>query len=567
MSLQISGLASGMDIDSMVSELMKAEKTKLTKLEQDKQIIEWKQERYNDLNKDFANFVLETREDFGLDNGVTVSSALDRSDWVKSATSSDESVVSVSSNTSAIDGSYDIKVTQLADNFSAASDSNISSGDKTSLATQFSLDSDNDVIEFTIETEDGTKSETFTYSSTSESKLNETTLKDVVSDINNADLGVTAIYESEIDRFFLQTDDTGKSNNVKIHQGIYDDGAGVYVKDANHIDFLSGAGDKLKLGLTDGDLYEGQNAKMNFNGATGIEKQSNNFEINGINFNLKGTSADNITVNVDTDVDSVYEKIEGFIEKYNKLVVDTRKILGEKRYRDYKPLSDEEKQAMSDDNVELWEEKAKSGLLKNDMIIQGTMDTVRSGMYQEVKGVDGQFDQLTEIGITTESWSSGTSYGKLTIKDPDQLKEAISEDVDSVLELFFKQPEDVTLRTSFEKNLTSDQIKQKREESGLINRLYDNLAGGMQQIIAKSGPGDSADLYRDVKAEMLLKFVSDFNSISMLTEDMFNVEKRIVDMNDRLNRVESRYYSEFTAMEQAINKMNSQSSWLSQQMG
>ena len=87
----------------------------------------------------------------------------------------------------------------------------------------------------------------------------------------------------------------------------------------------------------------------------------------------------------------------------------------------------------------------------------------------------------------------------------------------------------------------------------------------MQDIINKSGSGDNAELYRGVKSNILLEFVTKYGSISTLDKDVLQMERKIDDLNAMLFRKENAYYAKFTAMEKAISQMNSQSAWIGQQ--
>ena len=73
--------------------------------------------------------------------------------------------------------------------------------------------------------------------------------------------------------------------------------------------------------------------------------------------------------------------------------------LGEKQYKDYRPLTNEERKAMSDKEVELWEERAKSGLVRNDLTLERILLSARSGMYQPCGSVSGSYNQLTQTGL------------------------------------------------------------------------------------------------------------------------------------------------------------------------
>lgn len=564
-NLRITGLASPFDTEEMVGKLMETEKVKLNRVEQDKQLLVWKREAYNDLNKDFANFILNTRKEFGLttttSTGAMVSNSYEKLTWVKSATSSNESVGTVSTTAKAMSGSYNVEVEQLAEGVKMVSGSNISVGDKTNLASQFGLNEE-DLIKFSIETKNGIKEFEF---------IGSQSINDVVRAINNAkvevgegdekkevSLGVRAVYDANIDRFFLQTEDTGKEAELSIK--VDDEGSKKFINGLK----LNHGGNPYVIG----EKYRGKNAIINFDGAEGIEIGSNQFTINGMDFNIK--SKGSFTTTVDTDIDAFYEKIEKFVEEYNKLVEKSNLLLTQKKHRSYQPLTADQKKEMDKKDIELWEEKAKSGVLRSDELISRTMRNSRTWMYENIEGVEGSFKHLTEIGISTEKFSQGSLGGKLSI-DEIKLKEAIRKDADGVLELLFKSPdygkgelEGVTSYKS-DRELSSEQLQAKRKQSGIVTRLYDNLILGMQDIINKSGIGDDSNLYRNVKSNMLIDFVTKHSSISMIDKDVMKLESKIDDLNVYLFEKENHYYSKFAAMEKALSRMNQQSMWLMQQ--
>lgn len=547
-SIRIGGMVSGMDTDQIVKDLMKVERSRVDKLEQSKEFSSWRQEAYNNLNKDFANFILDTKKDFGLTTTTSAGSLINTSvsslNWVKGITSSDETIATVSSTSSAIDGSYNITVDSLAENFSAASKSNITTGtDTTSIANQFAGIGAGNTIDFTITTDTGSK--TFTYND-----LANQSITDIVSDINSANLGVTATYDSNIDRFFIQTDNTGSENWIKVKDNT-SIGGNNFINDTLGLAYDNG-GVSTDIAAND-TQYSGKDAQIDFGAALDIKQSSNQFTINGMNFDLKSTGS--FTAKVDTDVDAVYEKISSFVEKYNALIDKVGTKLTEKRYRDYTPLTDEQKNAMSEKEIELWEEKAKSGLLRSDTTYKVTMQNMRNGFYETVEGVTGSFSNIYEIGVTTERYSAGTVGGKLQI-DEDKLKEAIRDDVDGVLELLFKQADDSVV--------DEDQIK---KESGLVTRLYDNMIDGMKEVINKAGPGNDSNLYRNVQSNMLIDFVTNYSSISIMDKEITNFNKSIDNMNDYMIQVEDRYWKKFSAMEKALSEMQAQSGWIASQMG
>lgn len=556
-NMRLSGLASGIDTDEMVQNLMRAERIKVDRVEQDKQIAIWRQEAYNSINKDFVNFILNSRKKFGLTSitprGTFRPNSYQNLNWVKKARSSNESIATVSTTGQAMDGNYRVEVKQLADGVSMASGSEVSVINNEGKI----IDKNDNIvknIEFTIS--DGNKE--FHIEVNNENGI---TMNDVVRAINTAkvqegeeeiSIGVRASYDAGIGRFFLQTTSTGENAKIQINSKTSE--GQDFIKGLNLCtgEVIEGENQKYELG----DIIQGKNAIINFNGANNISSHSNRITINGITMDIVDTG--DFTINIGTDVDAVYEKIEEFINDYNELVEKTNRLLGEKQYRSYRPLTADERKAMDKEDIELWEEKAKSGLLRNDDIIQRTMLGIRRAIYEKSDEFNGPFKLITEIGISTEEYSRGSAGGKLVI-DEEKLKKAIADNPEGVMEFLFK--ESVPETKDGEGNIIIP-----GELGGIVSRIHDNLMNGMEDIIKKSGIGDNeADLYRNVKFNILLEFVTEQGSISLLDKDVLQFNRRIDDLNAMLFRKENSYYAKFTAMEKAISRMNQQSMWLMQQ--
>ncbi|HPT78054.1 MAG TPA: flagellar filament capping protein FliD [Candidatus Atribacteria bacterium] len=579
MPIRIGGMASGLDIDSIVSDLMRVERMRVDKVEQNKTLVEWTRDSYIEVNKMFADFVLSTREALGLTStasGSIQNKSVSSLSWVKKAYIADSRIADVSTRANAVNGTYNIKVHRLAENFSAASAENISgSNDKSNLLAQFGL-SESDAIDLTLTArfENGQEQKARIYIDSSEAyisitdakgvekkvvlegkSLSNTSLKELADQINKAKIGVTAIYDEAVDRFFLQTNETGEKNTLLVddHSSIHD-GSGE-LTDANFIDKLKLKydADGSKHSFLAGVEYGGKDALIDFGAATGITKSSNQFTVNNMNFSLKAVGE--TVVRVETDEDAIIAKIKEFVNKYNELVDKISKVTSQNRYKDYAPLTKEQKEAMSEKEIELWEQKAKSGLLRNDDIITGIMQRARTGLYENVLGVEGLFDHITEIGIETETYVSGSMGGKLRINE-DKLRQAIRDDVNGVLELLFKEAP---------AGITDD--NEKRRQTGLVGRLYSDMVAGMKQVIAKAGPGDDRQLFRNIDTTMLLDFVTQQSGISLLDKSILDYEKSIYKLQARLIEKENSYWKQFTAMEKALDKMYSQSLWLAQQLG
>ncbi len=336
----------------------------------------------------------------------------------------------------------------------------------------------------------------------------------------------------------MQTAETGK--DAKIEMSVSD----------NFAIMIGYLGTDEAAYATEGAKYiKSQDAEITFNGVK-LTYSSNNINLNGLNIQLKSEGV-STTINVDTNVDGIMEKIEKLINDYNELVDKASKSINEKRYTNYYPLSQEEKKAMHEDDVKLWMEKAKSGMLNRDETINRTLQTARNELYKTLENGTGSFNHITQIGISTEKYARGTTGGKLQI-DKDKLRTAIMEDPEGVMELLFKESNEEASESS-------------KSTKGAFTRVYDSLTDGMKSIIDKSGPGEDSELLRSVKSNILIDFVTKKSSISDLDKEVLDTSKRIDDLNVMLARKENSYYAKFANMEKMLQQMYSQSNWLSQQ--
>lgn len=563
--MRISGMASGFNTDEMVENLMKVERMKVDRFERTKQTALWRQESYNSMNKTFANFILNSKKDMGLtktsSTGSMANNSYTRLDYVKKATSSNEMAATVSSTGKAVNGSYTIKVKELATNANYSS-ADMRVKDGSGNPSKIGTTKEWEVKEFGTELTFKLNDQDITVKGKNNKNI---TMDDIVNAINSTtkeeegkkvSLGVTAFYDKENGRLFMQTTEMGKDAKINF--------SGV---DANGVNLVSAMIPPLT-----GEI-KGQDAEIEFNGVP-LTYSSNNINLNELNIELK-TKGISTTINVSTNVDGIMEKVEKLIADYNELVDQASKAVGEKVYKGFKPLTSEERKAMSESDVKLWEEKAKSGLLNRDETVERTLQSIRNDLYGTLLDKDGNkvegFNHITQIGISTEKYSRGSMGGKLVI-DKDKLRGAIEKDADGVMELLFKEPDKLPRDEAiYPKNDEGNrkyevaERKNRKDTGGIFTKVYDNLIDGMKSIIEKSGPGQDADLLRGVKSNILIDFVTKRSSISDLDKSVTEMNRQIDNLNILLAKKEEGYYAKFTAMEKHMHKMNSQSSWLSQQ--
>ena len=240
-----------------------------------------------------------------------------------------------------------------------------------------------------------------------------------------------------------------------------------------------------------------------------------------------GTAA---KVEVSQNTDQIMDGIKGFMDEYNKLIKTINDYLDEDTsYRDYAPLTADQKKEMSEREIELWEEKAKEGLLHRDSTLQTFLQQMRTVLYE--KPANGGY-ALYELGIETGAWET---KGQLTFTTDGEarLRQLLETDPTNVMKLF-TDPED-GLGTKLNTILKSTA----------------NTTGG--------SPGTLVQL-AGVKGGSTEKNNSIYDQLKSLDE-------KIAALKRTYEAEKTRYWNQFNTMEQMISNMNAQSSYLAQMMG
>ena len=490
--LRLSGLSSGIDTDAVVKALLTTEQARVDKQKQTTTKLEWKANALREINTLMKNFRSEYLSVLSPASNMLSASAYN----IYTATLlTPTSAVSISAGSSAVAGKVTINsITQLATSAKVSS-TDIFTGESINTSARLEdLELKNDLlfdengnISFSINGKD------FTFS-------RDTTLSEMMNTINSSEAGVKMTYSSLTKGFTITTKTTGSSSRVEIQN-----------LSGNAFDEENAA---FGIAATPEPVY-GQDAILTIEGRQ-VVRSSNTFTIDGITYTLNDESSTPISFNVQRDVESTVNKITAFIDAYNSLITTLQNKIEEKVYRDYLPLTDVQKEAMKDKEIELWEEKAKSGLLRNDMTISSLLSSLRSAFYTVVESAG---ISAAEIGLTTGSYGDG---GKITV-NKDKLRKALENNPEQVTNLF--------VATS-----KSDDKARANKESGLIVRISDAL----------------------------LNYTS-----SVTSNTLASLEKRISDSKeaeetflDRLAARQEALYARFTAMEQALATLNSQSVWL-----
>lgn len=365
------------------------------------------------------------------------------------------------------------------------------------------------------------------------------TISSIMNKINSSNAGVSISYDELSDKFKIASKSTGAGFDVDISG----DDEGLFSKLGFSVD---ASGD-----LDSSTVRVGQNAVVNINGVT-VERANNDFAYNGLTVSLKSTTGSYETnpdgsyvensdgtiktsagtvetkaeISTSRDVDKIVENLKAFVEDYNTLIEKLNKHTHEEAtYKSYAPLTDAQKKEMSEKEIELWEEKSKQGLLRNDKDVSSFLSNMRSAMYTNT----GSKLALSNIGI--DSSSQWADYGKLAI-DEDKLKSMLQTNANGVKELF-------------------------TGKDGLATRLgkiCDNTAS-----TSSGNPGALVTL-----AGVIGKGTENDNTIKNRLDA---ITKKLESLNIVYEKRKSRYWNQFNAMETALANMDAQSSWLTNMMG
>jgi len=545
---RIGGLVSGIDVDSIIQDLMRIEQMKVDRLKQDRQLVEWRKEAYREI----TNLLRAFQDEFFNISKTDMYMLSSNAYKTFSVASSAEEYVTATANASALEGSYTItKIESLAAPTILKGVSWVFSEGRSldSTLEQLGLVEVDGRADFSI---NGVR---FLIGTPTEGEElpddtvvidpTKTTMRQFVNLINTNDkAGVNIFYSSIEKSFVLQTKATGAATDI-----LLDEISGTFLQDlgltADGAEKIAGTDARVYFAkIGSGDLSNPDNSIL-------WQSSTNTFTIDGVTYTLKNTTPEEtapIKITVAQDVDKAYNAIKNFVDKYNELIDKINGKLNEERFRDYLPLTDAQKNEMSEKEIELWEERAKSGLLRSDSILQNIVYSMRRALSDAVEGVG---INLSSIGITTGLYFE---RGKLHI-DENELKEALRNDTERVMDLFIKRSS-----IDYSPNLDAASQTRRYNESGLLHRISDILMNNIRTTRNKDG-----------KKGILLEkagIVGDVTEFQNLMDDeLKRLDRRLDAAMEAMIRQESRYWAQFTALERAIQQMNAQSMWLMQQFG
>ena len=497
MPIRITGLNSGLDTEAIISALVSSYDYKTEKYKKAQTKLSWKQEKWKDLNSKIYSF-------YNAVGNLRFSNAYD----LKTTTSSDSSKVTVSAGSNAPNGTQKLNVLQVAQASSMT-------GGKLPLVNGKPVTGGTKLSELGYMNGDATINVTVGGKKTGIAVNKDMTVDQFVAKLKEAGLNVN--FDETNQRIFVNAKETGSAGDFTIES-----------------DSQEGKKALELLGLgNNATKVQGKDAKIKLNGVE-YTGSSNSFSINGLNLTVQGVTGDGesnaVTITTNTDTQGIYDKVKDFLTQYNSLINEMTSLFNAPTAKGYEPLSEEEKKAMSEKEVEQWEQKIKDSLLRRDESLESVLNAMTSSMSHGVE-IEGKKYYLSSFGINTMSYlnapanqqnayhidgdpDDATSAGK-----PDKLMAAINSDPDKVI--------------------------------GFMQKMAENLYNAIDEKMKATSLRSTYTVYND--KEMASEY-SDYTNI-------------IKKWEERLQKQEDYYYKKFAAMESALSKINSQAGAFGNMLG
>ena len=505
-NFQMLGISSGMDTASMVDALMKAERQPLNRAEDKYNNLALQQKSWMEVDDKLEAFWDEALK-------MRLQSNLNP----KTATSSNESAISATLS-GADNQTFYAKATQLASSSYIEGNTVDTTTSESSLAS-LGLTNGNTV---TVDV----NGETYTVNiDASETLTEDSTYQDLINNINsNTDANIV---------FSKQTDGSLKTFLLNDERG--DKALEISSSSSDFLGNVFNNGTAVASLTAAANGYEGTNAQfeidLNGDGTTdlNLDSETDTVKFNGVNLTANSVSTDFSKISVVNDTDAAVENIQGFVDKYN----ETMEFLYDKLHED---------KVAGKDEADMTEEEKMQGMLKGDRNLERIFFHMRSIAYKTLDwdttnsgDTMPEYTSLSQVGIS--SGDTGANYentmkGLLSINET-ELKNALENNFDDVYKLFSNNSSfEVAGETKYNKGIVT-QMKDYSFDVTKFGGYIDNVSG-LNGTIGRQ---------------------------------MRDLAGRMTDMVDQLQRKEFRYVQQFSAMEQAINKMNSQMSYVMNALG
>lgn len=545
---RITGLATGLDVDSLVQETMQAYQTKIDTVDQQKKVVELQQEMYREVITDCRNFYNDYF-DISKSNSIIL-----QKNWSATTFESSSSAVTVTGGAGAEGANYSVKVESVAKAASYKLEANtngtvyinnvkIELGNDKSDAEKVKIINEalkgkgvtakySEFEKGIILTTDKLGSdETISFTTQAPKEMQEKNdyFKDLIKDFED-NKNVTIIngkkeFTFKIDVIQVTVDCTDGISEEKIKEAMKKTGMDIveeksggfkitYPADSNAV---KANGSDCKATITkDGKTYEV------------VGNKTNNITLDGVTFKFNNVTKEDAQITGKADVTKVKENIVKFVNDYNKLMEKLNTLITEKRDKSYMPLTDAQKKEMSESEIELWEKKVKEGQLSRDSDLTRIRNAMKSTMSSLVGGTSSS---LKSIGITPVSDYNGTKNGTFTI-DEDKLTSALESNMEDVMKLF--------VSTGTDKDESDKGLLQK------LKSVFDTeTQTNKGSLIKKAGIVGSSTASNNTLSKQIIKY-----------------EEKISRMQTIFSSKQQALYTKYSRLETLMNNLNSQSNYL-----
>ncbi|MDU5720688.1 MAG: flagellar filament capping protein FliD [Clostridium butyricum] len=239
-----------------------------------------------------------------------------------------------------------------------------------------------------------------------------------------------------------------------------------------------------------------------------------------------------------TDISGLKDTIVGFVNDYNKVMETINEKLWETRDKDYMPLTEEQKKEMSESEIEAWEKKAQTGLLRNDSDLRRIQSAMKSAMSSMMSSTG-----LTLESIGIEPVDNYTTKNGMYKIDEDKLTKALQNNSEDVKDLF-------TRSAGTEKDSNGNII----DKGGVLTQL--------QSVLKNEFKASTSSLSKRIGFDG----TSTENS-NTLSKNITKQKSLITQLKEKYSNKETALYKKYSNLEVMLEKLNSQSNSLYAMLG
>ncbi len=516
--IRMTGLNSGLDTEAIITAYTSKASKKVQDAKNKKTLNTWTQAAWQDINTKIFSFYNKTLANNRLSQA-----------YKKTKVTTSNSALTVVAGANAVNGIQTAKIKGLA-KAAYLTGSKIEGADGSKLDPAANLSEELGITEgstFTIKDNNGKER---TIQIGGEAKEGSDAVVTSMNGLVNAlkDFGVNANYDAANQRLFLSAKSTGVANDFSF-SGDADALMKLGIANADQVKEATAGFDAMTKEEQDKLLAEktaskidGSDAILELNGAE-FTSTSNTFLINGSTFTINSMPADaneEISITTQPDYDGVYNVIKDMIKEYNDLVGEMSKLYNADSAKGYDPLTEDQKSAMSEKEIEEWEGKIKDSLLRKDNTLYDVMMTMVN-VTNESFMVNGKKMYLTDFGIATGGYFDTDEEDRYKLHiDGDSEDTMTGTKDDKLMSLIASDPEAVT---SFFQQFS--------------NKMYDDL-------FSKMGSSAYSSIYKVYNDKQLKSEATEW-------------DKKIAELEKDLTEMEDRYYEKFSRMETALAKLNS----------